>query len=97
MIARRAPELPGIIAEAKRQGEGWLYLIDQRTPTPHDFVPPQDIVGAFEVKNGQVVSGSYRPCPKHSILSSNGFFRLAPELELCLLEELAALAGVGDP
>src|SRR5262245_11192596 len=59
VIARRGPTLPGLIAEAKRQGEGWVYVIDQRTPTPHDAVPPEDIIGAFKIENGQVVPGSY--------------------------------------
>jgi|HubBroStandDraft_4_1064222.scaffolds.fasta_scaffold09113_6 hypothetical protein len=93
VIARRGPELPGLIAEGKRQGEGWVYVVDQRTPTPQGAVPPEDIVGAFEIKNGQVVAGSYQASPKHLILSPNGFFRLGSELQPCLLEELAALAG----
>jgi hypothetical protein len=97
VIARRGPELPGLIAEAKRQGEGWVYIVDQRTPTPQDAVPPEDIVGAFEVKNGHVVPGSYRASHKHMILSANGFFRLGSELQPCLLEELAVLAGGAQP
>jgi hypothetical protein len=97
VIARRGPELPGLIAEARRQGEGWVYVVDQRTPTPQDAVPPEDIVGAFEIRNGQVVPGSYRASPGHMILSANGFFRLGSELQPCLLEELAALAGGANP
>ena len=100
VIARRGPDLPGLIAEGRRQGDGWLYVVDQRTPTLQGAVPPEDIVGAFEVKGGQVVPGSYRPSPKHLILSSSGFFRLGPELQQCLLAELAALAesgGATDP
>ena len=93
VIARRGPELPGLMAEAKRQGEGWVYVVDQRTPTPQGAVPPEDIVGAFEIKIGQVVPGSYRASPKHMILSPNGFFRLGSELQPCLLEELAAIVG----
>ena len=92
VIARRGPELPGMIAEAKRQGEGWVYVIDQRTPTPQGAVPPEDIVGAFEVKDGQVVPGSYHASPNHMILSANGFFRLGSELQPCLLEEIVARA-----
>jgi hypothetical protein len=69
VIARRGPELPGLVAAARRQGDGWVYIIDQRTPTPQGAVPPEDIVGAFEVKGGQVVPGSYRPSSNHMILS----------------------------
>lgn len=97
VIARRAPELPGFIAEAKRQGEGWIYVVDQRTPTPQGAVPPEDIVGAFQIRNGQVVSGSYQASSRHVILSEHGFFRLGSELQPCLLEELAAIADSGNP
>lgn len=92
-IARRGPELPGLIAEAKRQGEGWVYVVDQRTPTPQGAVPPEDIVGAFEIRNGQVAVGTYRASPSHLIFSVNGFFFLGAELQPCLIEELVALAG----
>jgi hypothetical protein len=94
VIAGRGPELPGLVAAARRQGDGWVYIIDQRTPTPQGAVPPEDIVGAFEVRGGQVVPGSYRPSPKHMILSSRGFFQLG-ELQPYLLAELAALAEPG--
>jgi hypothetical protein len=97
VIARRGPELPGLTAEAKRQGEGLVCVVDQRTPTPQGAVPPEDIVGVFEIKNGQVVPGSYQASPKHMILSANGFFRLGSELQPCLLEELAALIGRLNP
>jgi hypothetical protein len=93
VIARRGPALHGLIAEAQRQRDGWVYIIDQRTPTPQGAVPPEDIVGAFEVKDGRVVPGSYWRSPKHMILSSEGFLQLGSELQQCLLEELTALAG----
>jgi hypothetical protein len=91
VIARRGPQLAGLIAAARKQGDGWVYLIDQRTPTPQGAVPPEDIVGAFQVKNGEVIAGSYRPNTKHQLLSSRGFFQLGAELQPCLLEELANL------
>lgn len=93
VIGRRGPMLNGLRAEARRQREGWVYLIDQRTLTPEGAVPPEDIVGAFEVEDGQVVPGSYRAIPEHVILSSDGFFRIGAELEACLLEELAKRAS----
>jgi hypothetical protein len=89
VIARRGPKLPGLIAEAQRQGDGWVYIIDQRTRTPQGAVPPEDIIVAFEVRGGQVVPDSYCPSPSHIILTADGFFRLGVELQTCLLEELA--------
>ena len=95
VIARRGAELPGLIAEARRQGEGWVYVIDQRTRDPKGRVPPEDIVGVFAVQGGRIVTGSYQRSPKHLILSADGFFQLGAELQACLLEELAAKAEPG--
>jgi hypothetical protein len=89
VIARRGPSLPGLIAEARRQGEGWVYLIDGRTRTPNGAVPPEDIIGAFEVRGGEIVPGSYWASPRHRILSPDGFFQLAADLHAALVEELA--------
>jgi len=92
VIARRAPRLPGLIAEAQRQGERWVYLIDQRTRDPLGHIPPEDVIGVFAVKGGQIVADSYRSSPKYLILSADGFFQLGAELQGCLLEELAGRA-----
>jgi hypothetical protein len=89
-LARHAPNQPSFRAEARRLGNGWVYIIDGRTRTPGGAVPPEDIIGSLEVKQGEVVPESYRASPKHRILSRDGFFRLDPELHRCLLEELAA-------
>jgi hypothetical protein len=89
-IARHGPELKGLQAEAQRQGEGWVYLIDGRTATPQGNVPPTDIIGAFEVKAGRLVAQSYKRNPRHVLLSLEGFFRLPPELHEQLLKELTA-------
>ena len=91
VIARRGPGLPGLIAEARRQVDGIVCVIDQRTPNPEGHIPPEDIVGVFAVKAGSVVPGSYQNCPKHQLLSARGFFQLVEELQTCLLEELGNL------
>ena len=44
VIARRGPEMQELIASAQRQREGWIYVIDQRTPDPQGKVGPEDIV-----------------------------------------------------
>ncbi len=88
VIAQHAPSLPGFQAEASRQGEGWLYVIDQRTPDPEGAVPGQDVIGGFAVKGGAIVPDSYQPNPNHSLLSEAGFFNLGPELHRKLLGEL---------
>jgi len=88
VIFQEGLRLPGLIAEARKLGHGWVYIIDQRTRSPHGDIPPEDIIGVFAATDGCLISGSYKPNPKHLILSTEGFFQLGTDLELCLLEEL---------
>lgn len=88
-IAENAPQDPACRANAQRLGKGWIYIIDHRTETPAGDVPPEDILGALEVADGRVVVGSYRPSPRHRILSARGFFRLGTALHARLVEEVA--------
>ena len=90
VIAQHGPEQPGCKAEAARLGNGWVCIIDRRTATPDGAVPPEDIVGGFEARNGEVVPGSYLANPNHRILTERGFFRLGEGLQECLLRELAS-------
>ena len=89
VIGRCGPNTHSFIAEAKRLRNGWVYVIDQRTPSPNGNVPPEDIIGGFEVKKGKVMDGSYRANPNHLILSTRGFVQLGTELHSYLLEELS--------
>ena len=95
IVARESPNLPSCRAEAERLGDGFLYVIDQRTATPAGPVPPEDIIGAFAVKGGALVAGSYTPNRNHSILSTRGFFQLDPALLDCLVKELEAVSSAG--
>ena len=75
-VGVRSPELA---AGARTQGEGWLYVIDPRTPEGADGrVGPEDIIGAFEVRGGQLVPGSYQPSEHYRVLTENGMTRLTP-------------------
>lgn len=88
VIARYAPDQPECRNEAKRLGNGWICVVDQRTKTPGGAVPPEDIIGALQAREGEIVPASYRPSPQHKILSDDGFFRLSPGLYQCLLSAL---------
>jgi hypothetical protein len=90
VIALYGPAQRGLNAEAERLGDGWVYVIDARTPTPGGEVPLYDIIGGFRIEGGAVVLGSYVRNPNHLILSPQGFFRLEPALQERLLAELAA-------
>ncbi|CAN5394290.1 hypothetical protein BH10PLA1_BH10PLA1_08120 [soil metagenome] len=88
IIARYGAEDEGCQNEAKRLGTGWVYVLDGRTKTPRGTVPSQDILGAFEAKDGQLLPDRYRFSPNHKILTEDGFFRLSPKLYRLLLKEL---------
>jgi hypothetical protein len=91
VLARHTPLVDSFREEARRQREGWVYVIDARTPDPAGTVPPEDVLGAVEVKDGEPVPGSYRANPGHQFLTGHGFFRLGEELHACLLAEVEAL------
>ena len=90
-IARRGPDVPDLQAEARRRGDGWIDVVDQRTKMTGGAVPIEDLVGGFEIRGGNLVPGGYQRNPNHVILSEDGFFQLPEELEQALLEELKAL------
>jgi hypothetical protein len=91
VIANRGPELAGLKGAAAQQGNGSIFIVDQRTATPQGAVPPEDIVGAFAVKEGKLVPNSYQRSPNHRIFTARGFFQLGAELQPLLLEELNKL------
>ena len=76
-------------AAAEAQEDGWVYVIDLRTPDgPQGRVPQEDIIGAFEVRDGKVVADSYWRNEDHVPFSENGFMSLPPSLEDAYLAEL---------
>ncbi|PZU94133.1 MAG: hypothetical protein DI527_04325 [Chelatococcus sp.] len=95
-IAAFAEHDPGIAAAARQQGDGYLYIIDQRTPDgPSGSVPPEDIVGAHRVAQGRIVPGGYEANPHHLLVSANGLVRLPPAMEAFLVAEIRKAAGNG--
>ncbi len=88
VIREHGPSSPDLREEAERLGEGWLYVIDRRTPTPGDRVPPQDIVGVFSVRSGEVVPASYTPSPNYRLFTVDGLFQLDEHLGPYLLRAL---------
>jgi len=92
VIEREAPKLSAYMAEAKRVGNGPVYVIDRRA-SEDATIQPEDTFGAFEARNEQIVPEAYEANPTHRLLSERGFFQLEPELHTALLQELTALAS----
>lgn len=99
VIAKHGPTDSELQDVARAQGEGWVYVIDLRTPQgPQGSVPPEDIIGAFEVRAGQIVEGSYRPMEGYETYTSNGLVVLPQGLRRALLRELTLRSsGLGGP
>ena len=92
VIRREAPKLPAYKTEARRVGNGPVYVIDQRAAEQQTPIQPEDVFGAFEASNGELVPGSYETNPTHKILSERGFFRLEAALRAALMRDLESLA-----
>jgi hypothetical protein len=91
MIADDIFVVPGIREQASAVGEhGWVDVLDARTPDPAGDVPPCDVIGSVEVRDGVLVPMSYRPNEHHRLLTGDGFFQLPEELEMSLLKRLHA-------
>jgi hypothetical protein len=86
-LGRNDPELQ---SEARRRISGSIGIIDLRTPEGvAGNVPLEDIVGIFEVRNGEL--GVYHPNGKHVVFSANGLVQLPPALRDLHIRELLRL------
>jgi hypothetical protein len=74
---------------AKRQGNGYIYIIDFRTNEGiMGNVPPEDIIGGFKVRNGRIIFEDYAPNHNYKVYTNNGLIKLPTELKEKLIEEL---------
>jgi len=92
VIRSVGPQDRSMQADAAQQRQGWLYVIDLRTPDgSQGRVPPEDIVGAFEVKGGQIIADSYWANDQHRVFTENGLVRLPPPLQEALIHAIKGL------
>ena len=88
-IAIKAIDLKSLNDAAAQQKKGYLYIIDFRTPEGiMGNVPPEDIIGAFKVEDGSIVSNSYWRNDKHKIYTKNGLMKLPPGMDILITGEL---------
>ncbi len=80
------PSSPRFAEEARERGEGSVVVIDGRTPYGEGEVPFVDMVGAFEVAGGEVVS--YHPNHEHRLLTADGWMALDTPLHEAIVRHL---------
>lgn len=93
VIATKALDDISLHKAATTQKEGWIYIIDERALGEPEVVPPrpENVIGAFTVESGKIISGSYLPNEKYIVFAYDGLFQLTPFLYTALLEELREL------
>lgn len=91
VIGKYGAEDPALQGQAAEQGEGWVYMIDLRVGEDEEEISTEDVLGAFRVESGKVVSGSYRGNPNHAVLGERGLVQVDAWVQEKLVEELLAL------
>ena len=88
IIAENMADLLEIQQQARKQRDGYIFLIDARTATRDGHIPPCDIFGGMAVERGLIVRGSYEPNPNYQLFSERGIFLLPTELQQKLMQKL---------
>lgn len=90
-VARTAAEDNGLLEVAASGKVENLFVVDQRTAAPDGNVPPEDILGAFVVRDGSISAADYQSNRgKHQLLTSRGFFNLGAGAMQRLMDALSA-------
>jgi hypothetical protein len=89
VIRTAAPFDPDLCAAAREQRDGWVYITDLRTlDGPPGRIPPEDIIGAFQVQNGEIIPDSYAANALHRILATGRLVCLPPSLRTAFVAQL---------
>lgn len=92
-IARASSELEYLLgSRARRQGSGWLALVDERAPLLYGRAPdPDDTIGMVQCQEGLVLPTTYDPMPTYRLVSPLGIFSLPKPLYQPFVKALIAL------
>jgi hypothetical protein len=89
IIQAHAPRVPNMLMEAKKQRNGIIFVIDRRVCDVYGAIAPEDIIGAFEVRESFIHPETYRANSQHRLITDKGFFQLDCILENELRTQLA--------
>ena len=93
-IREIGPLDPGLQEAARAQRDGVVNVVDLRTPHgPSGTVPPEDIIGGFEVRGGVIVADSYQPNSRHQVFNEHGLVHLPSTLRAVFVARLRPMTG----
>ena len=77
------------------------YVLDERSPKRVEgqewIVRSDDVIGEFDVKDGEVVPGSYRPNRDFALVNEEGLFQLTDEIAESVMVAIDSLPDPEDP
>src|SRR5215831_9929880 len=86
---------------ADAMGDGVLYVIDERSPKRVEgqewIVRSDDLIGEFDVRDGEIVPGSYRRNTDFALVNENGVFQLTDEIAETVMVAVENLPDPDDP
>lgn len=77
----------GINQSYKNQKGGYVYILDDRADK-NKKAEPQDVVGSFEIKDGEILEESYTPNVQYEFISEKGVCKLTSEFETIFFEAI---------
>jgi hypothetical protein len=92
VVGSEAPTDAELQAAAIEQKEGYINIIDRRVANRLDEeTSPEDILGAFEIKEGRIVANSYQANENYLIFGNHGLMQLPASLHEALINALLSL------
>lgn len=81
---------PGVIAEAKSQPNGFVFIVDRRAQAEEgeEKVEKEDVIGIFLVNEYATDASRYRPNPDYRLVSARGMAMLPDVVEEELVRKL---------
>jgi len=101
LMAEHGEWMTDMRIDAEAMGNGVLYVIDERSPKPVEgqewIVDTGDLIGEFDVKDGEIVPGSYRPNPDFALVNEEGLFQLTDGIAKTVMVAIENLPDPEDP
>jgi hypothetical protein len=93
VVGSEALKDPELQTAAIKQKQGYIYIIDRRVADSlEEETSSEDILGAFEIKDGRIVANSYQPNENYLIFGNNGLMQLPASLHESLITALISLS-----